>query len=113
MRVKTVYACMGLTLWWAMATTVCAQHSPGPEGRVSVDTNSAVIEGRVTLPSGFSADRNVKITLKNAQSVLSTLYSNKHGEFRFHDLSEGTYYVQAEVDGASFEPIVEKINLGR
>jgi Tfp pilus assembly protein PilF len=82
-------------------------------GRVSPDPNNAVIEGRVTLPSGFSADRNVKITLRNSQSFLSTLYSNKHGEFRFDNLSEGVYYVQAEIDGADFEPGVEKVVLGR
>jgi len=104
---------MGLALSWAMSAVVFAQHSSGPEGRVPADTNNAVIEGRVTLPSGLSADRNIKITLKNAQSVLSTLYSNKHGEFQFINLSQGTYYVHAEVDDPSFEPVVEKINLGR
>ena len=113
MRVKVVHACMGLTLSWALAAVVFAQHSSGPEGRVPADTNNAVIEGRVTLPSGLSADRNIKITLKNAQSVLSTLYSNKHGEFQFINLSQGTYYIQAEVDDPGLEPVVEKINLGR
>jgi Tfp pilus assembly protein PilF len=84
-----------------------------PEGREVPDTNNAVIEGRVRLPSGFSAERNVKITLKNTASVLSTLFSNKHGEFRFENLSQGVYYVQAEIVGSSFDPIVERVTLGR
>ncbi|HXG92037.1 MAG TPA: tetratricopeptide repeat protein [Blastocatellia bacterium] len=107
-------ACIEMALCFTLAATVCAQHSSqGPPSAVSADTNNAVIEGRVTLPSGLSADRNVKITLKNSQSILSTLYSNKHGEFRFDNLSEGVYYVQAEVDGTEFDPAVEKVLLGR
>src|SRR5260370_2138814 len=45
--------------------------------------------------------------------VLSTRYSNKHGELRFDNLSEGVYYVQAEVDSEEFEPVVERVALGR
>lgn len=43
--------------------------------------------------------------------VLSTRYTSKHGEFRFDNLSEGMYYVQAEVE--DFEPAEQKIALGR
>lgn len=113
MRLRIVRAFCGLAFCSTIAAAAAAQHSPGSEGRIAPDTNNAVIEGRVSLPSGFSADRNVKITLKNSQSVLSTLYSNKHGEFQFTNLSQGTYFVQAEIDGESFEPVVEKVNLGR
>ena len=77
------------------------------------DTNNAVIEGRVALPSGFAAERYVKITVRNSVSTLYRIYTDKHGEFRFHDLSEGIYYVQAEVEGANFESAVEKVALGR
>jgi tetratricopeptide (TPR) repeat protein len=77
----------------------------------TADTNNAVIEGRVSLPSGFAAERNVRITLRNSQMVLSTRYTTKHGEFRFDNLSEGMYYVQAEVD--EFDPAEQKIALGR
>jgi tetratricopeptide (TPR) repeat protein len=88
-----------------------AQEAPVPAGRPSADTNNAVIEGRVTLPSGLAADINVRITLKNGVSVLSTLYSNKHGEFQFSNLPEGVYYIQAEVPG--FESVTGKVLLGR
>src|SRR5688572_23405686 len=105
MRVKTFYTLVGLALWWALPAIVCAQAFPDSTStdRMTGDTNNAVIEGRVALPSGFAAERNVKITVRNSVSVLYRIYTNKHGEFRFHDLSEGIYYVQAEIEGANFE----------
>jgi Tfp pilus assembly protein PilF len=96
-----------------MPMVIFAQYAPVQPERAVADTNNAVIEGRIKLPSGFSAERNVRITLKNGQSILSTLFSNKHGEFRFDNLSQGVYYVQAEIDDAPFEPVVEKVMLGR
>ncbi|HEX6732444.1 MAG TPA: tetratricopeptide repeat protein [Pyrinomonadaceae bacterium] len=79
----------------------------------TADPNNAVIEGRVALPSGFSAERHIRITLKTQVMSLSNRYTNKHGEFRFDNLSEGVYYVQAEVEGEEFEPVVQRIALGR
>lgn len=102
---------MGLFFWWALVTALYAQDIETTHR--SADTNNAVIEGRVTLPSGFAADRNVRITLKNGLSVLNTLYSNSHGEFQFSNLSEGVYYVQAEIDYVDYEPVVQKVVLGR
>ena len=104
---------MGLALWWALPGIVPAQEFPISTDRRNGDTNNAVIEGRVALPSGFAAERYIKITVRNSVSVLNRIYTNKHGEFRFHDLSEGIYYIQAEVEGANFEPTVEKVVLGR
>jgi tetratricopeptide (TPR) repeat protein len=77
------------------------------------DTNNAVIRGRVTLPSGFAAEGYTRITLRNQQSVLSTIYTNNSGEFQIRNLSEGTYYVQAEVSRGNFEPVTQKVELGR
>jgi Tfp pilus assembly protein PilF len=79
----------------------------------TADTNNAVIEGRVALPSGFSAERHIRITLKTQLMTLSNRYTNKQGEFRFDNLSEGIYYVQAEIEGEEFEPVVQKVALGR
>ena len=79
----------------------------------TADTNNAVIEGRVALPSGFSAERHIRITLKTQLMTLSNRYTNKQGEFRFDNLSEGIYYVQAQVEGEEFEPVVQRIALGR
>ena len=77
----------------------------------TADTNNAVIEGRVALPSGFAAEQNVRITLRNSQVTLLTRYTDRHGEFRFDNLSEGYYYVQADLEG--FDPDVRAIGLGR
>lgn len=79
----------------------------------TADTNNAVIEGRVALPSGFSAERHIRITLRTQLMTLSNRYTNKQGEFRFDNLSEGIYYVQAQVEGEEFEPVVQRIALGR
>jgi Flp pilus assembly protein TadD len=79
----------------------------------TADTNNAVIDGRVILPSGFEAKRSVRITLRNSVSHLSTIYTNKQGEFHIDNLSEGIYYVEAELDDPRFEPVTEKVSLGR
>ena len=110
---KTLHTFVGLALCWALPGIVSAQEFPISTDRRNGDTNNAVIEGRVALPSGFAAERYIKITVRNSVSILNRIYTNKHGEFRFHDLSEGIYYVQAEVEGANFEPAVEKVALGR
>jgi len=77
------------------------------------DTNNAVIRGRVTLPSGFAAEGYARITLRNQQSILSTIYTNNSGEFQLRNLSEGTYFVQAEVSQGNFDPVMKKVELGR
>ena len=110
MKLDTLVA---IAFMWLLSGTASAQEFPITTDRRTGDTNNAVIEGRVILPSGFPAEGYIKITVRNSLSVLNRIYTNKHGEFRFHDLSEGIYFVQAEVDGANFEPAVEKVALGR
>jgi len=78
----------------------------------TADTNNAVIRGRVTFPSGFGAEGYARITLKTQQSILSTLYTNNSGEFQIRNLSEGIYYVQAEMP-PNFEPVTRRVELGR
>jgi len=77
----------------------------------TADTNNAVIEGRVSLPSGFAAERYVKITVRNSQVTLFNRYTSTHGEFRFDNLAEGVYYIKAELEG--FEPVEQRLALGR
>lgn len=100
-----------LILWFALCGTMQAQDvEPRFE---SADTHNAVIRGRVTLPSGFGAEGYARITLRNQQSTLSTLYTNNTGEFQIRNLSEGIYYVQAELSESNFEPVVRRVELGR
>jgi len=105
------YICLPLLIF-VLPVVALAQGEVDPR-YMTADTNNAVIEGRVALPSGFSAEQNIKITLKNSQVVLFTRFTDRHGEFRFDNLSEGVYFVEAEVAGVHFEPVVRKIPLGR
>ena len=109
---RSLRALAALVFCCGLAVGARAQQEAEPQTGVA-DFNNAVIEGRVTLPSGFAAKRYVRITLSNAHSVLSTLYTNNSGEFQIRNLSEGVYYVQAEVQDGSYEPAVRRIELGR
>ncbi len=99
-----------LALWFLSATAQAQDIEPKYK---TADTNNAVIRGRVTLPSGFNAEGYASITLRNQQSVISTLYTTNSGEFQIRNLSEGTYFVQAEVSHGNFEPVMKKVELGR
>lgn len=79
----------------------------------TTDTNDAIIRGRVTLPSGFTLDGYARITLRTDQSILSTLYTNSSGEFQLRNLSQGIYFVEAEIAKSNFEPAVRRVELGR
>ena len=102
---------LGLALWLIVVAGVQTQ-DVDPKFKVA-DTNNAVIHGRVTLPSGFGVEGYAKITLRNQASILSTLYTNSSGEFQIRNLSEGIYYVEAEIKNDSFEPAVRRVELGR
>jgi TolA-binding protein len=102
----------------AVVTTICFSTPARAQDNTAIrhsapDPNNASIEGRVALPSGRSADLNIKITLSNQQSTLTTFFTNRHGEFRFLNLSEGIYYVRAEGDSKLHEPVTETIRLSR
>ena len=110
---RRVLATFGFALSLALSVTAQGQGEM-TEARSKVpDTNNAVIRGKVTLPSGFNVDGYARITLRNDQSTLSTFYTNNTGEFQIRNLSEGTYYVQAEISSTNFEPVVHRVALGR
>ncbi|HMB30079.1 MAG TPA: tetratricopeptide repeat protein [Blastocatellia bacterium] len=97
----------------ALASIAFAQNSPLDVRHLGADPNNALIEGRVLLPSGRSANFNVKIILSDLNRPLNTLYTNKNAEFRFTNLNEGEYYVQAVADEKIYEPSTQKIRLAR
>jgi tetratricopeptide (TPR) repeat protein len=111
MKKSIFHVCLALAFWCGLTASLVGAQNESVHR--SADTNNAVIEGRVTLPSGRPVDRNVRITLKNSRSILNTLYSDKHGEFQFTNLPEGIYYVQAEVDDPNYDPVVDRVMLGR
>jgi tetratricopeptide (TPR) repeat protein len=100
----------GLVLSLFLNASVPAQVEPRYK---TADTNNAVIRGRVTLPSGFGAEGYARITLKTQQSILSTLYTNSSGEFQIRNLSEGIYYVEAEMPKGNFDSVTRRVELGR
>ena len=83
-----------------------------PKRRVA-DTNDAIIRGKVTLSSGFAVEGYARITLRTDQSILSTLYTNGSGEFQIRNLSQGIYFVEAEIPKSNFETAVRRVELGR
>ena len=109
---RTSHYTFGFVLCLTLITICHAQDNLDPRFKTA-DTNNAVIHGRVIFPSGFGVEGYARITLRNQQSVLATLYTNKSGEFQIRSLSEGTYYVQAEISDDNFEPAVASVSLGR
>jgi Tfp pilus assembly protein PilF len=109
---RAVRASLGLLLLILLRGAASAQDSVEQKFKVP-DTNNAVIRGRVTLPSGFGMEGYARITLRNDQSTILTIYTNNSGEFQVRNLSEGMYYVQAEIANSKFDPVVQKVALGR
>ena len=102
----------GCLLGLLLSTAVAGQTEVERRQRVT-DTNDAVIRGRVTLPSGFTMEGYARITLRTDQMILSTIYTNSSGEFQFRTLSQGIYFVEAELSKSNFEPEVRRVELGR
>ena len=106
-----IRVCAGLLLWLIFTASVQAQEI---DAKYKVaDTNNATIRGRVTLPSGFGVEGYARITLRAQTSILSTLYTNSSGEFQIRNLSEGIYFVEAEIRDGNFESATRRVELGR
>jgi len=75
------------------------------------DPGNATITGRVMLPSGVTNSSHLKIILSNSQAPITTLYSNKNGEFSFDNLRAGTYYVEAFADDTLYEPLKQQVHI--
>ena len=108
---KGIRVCVGL-----LVSLICiagAQAQDIGENHKTPDPNNATIRGRVTLPSGFGVEGYARITLRNQTSILSTLYTNSSGEFQIRNLSEGIYFVEAEIKDSNFESATRRVELGR
>jgi tetratricopeptide (TPR) repeat protein len=112
MGTKIILA-VSTTIYSFVLTAISFAQDPSLRVRIGPDLNNAVIEGRVLLPSGQSANFNIKITLSELHRPLATLYTNKHGEFRFPNLREGEYYVQVIADEKIYEPVAQRLWLNR
>lgn len=107
-RISLLWSLMALNLLTASA--VAGQENRNPSMPLR-DAGNATLSGRVMLPSGLANSSHLKILLSNTQSPLTTLYSDKNGEFSFSNLFAGTYYVQVFADETVYEPLVQRIRL--
>jgi tetratricopeptide (TPR) repeat protein len=108
---KGIRICVGLLV--SLICIASAQAQDIDENHKTPDPNNATIRGRVTLPSGFGVEGYARITLRNQTSILSTLYTNSSGEFQIRNLSEGIYYVEAEIRDSNFDSATRRVELGR
>src|SRR5215211_8338464 len=106
-----IRVCIGLLV--SLIFTAGAQAQQIDESHKVPDPNTATIRGRVTLSSGFGIEGYARITLRNQSSILSTLYTNNSGEFQLRNLSEGIYFVEAEMPRSNFESVTRRVELGR
>jgi tetratricopeptide (TPR) repeat protein len=113
MRLKLLQLALVLGCLCSLAVPGLPQEIPQDIRRREGDPNNAGIEGRILLPSGQSADFNIKVILSDVKRPLITLHTNKHAEFRFPDLSEGEYYVQVIADENLYEPSTQTVRLAR
>jgi tetratricopeptide (TPR) repeat protein len=107
-RIILLWSLMALNLLTASA--IAGQDNRNPSMPLR-DAGNGGITGRVMLPSGMANSSHLKILLSNTQSPMSTLYSDKNGEFSFSNLFAGTYYVQVFADESVYEPLVQKVRL--
>jgi tetratricopeptide (TPR) repeat protein len=107
-RINLLWSLVALNLLTLSA--IASQDNRNPSMPLR-DANNATITGRVMLPSGMANSAHLKILLSNTQSPMTTLYSDKNGEFNFSNLSAGTYYVQVFADDSVYEPLIQKVRL--
>jgi tetratricopeptide (TPR) repeat protein len=108
---KGIRVCVGVLV--SLICTASVQAQDIDVNHKTPDPNNATIRGRVTLPSGFGVEGYARITLRNQTSILSTLYTNSSGEFQIRNLSEGIYFVEAEIRDSNFESAARRVELGR
>ena len=103
------------TILTAAATIASAQINdrPASSSRSLGGATSGSIEGRVVLPAGHSTNPNIRVRLRVLSNPLMTLYADKNGSFRFTELGEGIYYVDVEGDTKLYEPVTQRVELGR
>jgi hypothetical protein len=101
-----------LLILFGLTASATPQEGPVNSGNLPYrDPGSATISGRVMLPSGLTSGAHVKIILSNTQAPLTTLYSDKNGEFHFDNLQAGTYYLQVFADESVYDPLSQRVLL--
>ncbi|MEN3332619.1 MAG: hypothetical protein V7641_1984 [Blastocatellia bacterium] len=94
-----------------LATSAAAQDMTMNDNMPIRDPGNGSISGRVMLPSGVTNSSHLKIILSNSQAPVTTIYSNKNGEFSFDNLRAGIYYVEAFADETLYKPLKQEVHL--
>lgn len=110
MKARTILLGSLLMVTILSANAIARQENRNPSMPLR-DSGNATISGRVMLPSGITNSSHLKVVLSNSQSPMTTLYSDKNGEFNFSNLFSGTYYVQVFADASVYEPLVQRVRL--
>jgi tetratricopeptide (TPR) repeat protein len=100
-----------LLTWIVLATSAAAQDMTMNDNMPIRDPGNGSISGRVMLPSGVTNSSHLKIILSNSQAPVTTIYSNKNGEFSFDNLRAGIYYVEAFADEKLYKPLKQEVHL--
>ncbi len=106
-----IRACLYITLFVLAAPAAHAQRED-MQRRGTVG-GSVGITGRVLLPSGNPADNGVRVTLRNSTLPLMTIPTDRNGEFKFVNLAEGIYFVEAVGDSKLYETVTQQVELVR
>ena len=80
---------------------------PGP------DPGTAGVTGRIALPSGEFAGRDIKVVMRTEATPVVISYTDQDGRFTLMNVYAGTYYIEVTGDEKKFEPVVEQIELRR
>jgi tetratricopeptide (TPR) repeat protein len=102
-----------MRLVWICQFAICMCCLTGAVLAQESDDNSAVIQGRVLVASGRPADKNIKIALRNSMIALNTFYTDKHGEFRLQNITQGIYYLRAGIDTEMYDPVEIRVEVPR
>jgi Flp pilus assembly protein TadD len=76
-----------------------------------VDTDTAVVDGRLVLPSGYASGRGLKVTIRTSMSPVNTIYSDRNGEFHFDHLKMGQYVVDVADPEERFDTVSQSVSL--
>ena len=105
--------CLTALVAFGSERVICAQVRDRDPNSMMTPEYTASIVGRVVLPSGGSLSSNVKLTLSYEQSPLEVRFTDKHGEFRFLNVREGTYHIKVNADETLYEPVIQDVRVPR
>jgi tetratricopeptide (TPR) repeat protein len=100
----------GICLIAAILAAVTSAQQTGT--RTVQDPGNASVTGRIALPSGEFAGKNIKVTLTKMGTPVMSSYTDKDGRYTIANLHAGEYVVEVTGDEKRFERVSETVRLG-